>query len=79
MRPQGLNCKKVEVIKSELKDIIDEIVIGKDNNIEKIYFSDRNLIYGYKVDTLSNKKEKCVYIPTENEYKYYKDFLTKEE
>lgn len=70
--------KKWFIKNTQDQAIIDEIAIGSDKNIEKIYFTKGKLILGYKIDSETNKSEKCIYYPEENKEENYLKFIDKD-
>jgi hypothetical protein len=57
--------------------IISEIAIGIDGDIQKIYYTKDEFIYGYKINEKTGSEEKCVYIPEINREDIYLKFISK--
>lgn len=54
---------------------INEVILGNDDTIQKVYYTHKDTIYGYKIDKKTQKEEYAFYKPIDISVQVFMDFI----
>lgn len=60
-------------------DSVYEVILGNDGQIQKVYYTHNDIIYGYKIDKKTKKEEYAYYITKGSSLDLFMDFISLEE